>query len=89
MTLTYTGFRVPGNAEPERVASQSANPDWVRRYLADSIYLWACGEKAEDQGADCELSDRVIGWVILIVSCSSTLCVLRASVRSRVDTVPR
>lgn len=40
---------------------------WMRRHLRDSIYLWACGEKADDEDEFPKLSDRLIGWLILFV----------------------
>ena len=39
----------------------------MRRSLSDSVYLWACGEKA-DEDDDPQLFDRLIGWLILLVS---------------------
>lgn len=44
------------------------NSAWIRRHLSDSIYLWAVGEKADDDDDDIKLSDRLIGWLILFVS---------------------
>lgn len=41
---------------------------WVRCFLPDSIYLWACGETAESEEDKSTLSDMFIGWVVLVVS---------------------
>ena len=40
----------------------------VQRHLAGSIYIWACGQKEEDEEDDLVWSDRFIGWLILFVS---------------------
>lgn len=53
------------------VGSKSA---WMRRHFNDSIYLWACGEKADDEDHDSVLSDRLIGWLVLFVSGSGSTC---------------
>lgn len=44
------------------------NSAWIRRNLRDSIYVWACGEKSDDEDDDPKISDRLLGWLILIVS---------------------
>lgn len=44
------------------------NSAWVRSHLADSIYLWACGEKAAHEKDEPKTSDRLIGWLIRWVS---------------------
>lgn len=43
-------------------------PTAVRHFLSDSIYLWGCGERAANEEHDPTLSDRAIGWLILLVS---------------------
>lgn len=43
-------------------------PSKMRRILAGSIYLWACGEKGDEQDIDPDLSDKLLGWLILFVS---------------------
>lgn len=35
--------------------------------LPDSMYAWACGEKASGQEKDLKTSDQLIGWLILLV----------------------
>lgn len=40
----------------------------MRRHLSGSVYLWACGEKANDEDDEPKLFDRLIGWLILLVS---------------------
>lgn len=49
-------------------ADGGINSAWMRRHLSDSIYLWACGEKADHDDDDIKLSDRLTGWIILFVS---------------------
>lgn len=48
--------------------NKATDSAWMRRHLSDSIYLWASGEKATDEDEDPILSDRLIGWLILLVS---------------------
>ena len=43
------------------------NSAWIRRHFSDSIYVWACGEKAGDEDDDPKLTDRLIGWLVLFV----------------------
>ena len=52
----------------EEVPSEGTDFAWMRRHLSDSIYLWACGEKADNEGDAPRLSDRLLGWLILFVS---------------------
>lgn len=55
--------------EEKREETQVGNePSKMRRIIAGSIYLWACGEKGDEQDDDPELSDRLLGWLILFVS---------------------
>lgn len=39
----------------------------MNRHLTGSIYLWACGEKPEEQSKEVTESDVVIGWLIPLV----------------------
>lgn len=52
----------------EGVPNKATDSASMRRHVSDSIYLWACGEKADDGDEDPTLSDRLIGWLILLVS---------------------
>lgn len=52
--------------------SPGINSTWMRRHLADSIYIWACGEKADDEDEHPKLSDRFIAWLILFLSRPTT-----------------
>lgn len=52
----------------EEVKNDGTDSAWMRRHLSDSVYLWACGEKANDEDDDTQLCDRLIGWLILFVS---------------------
>ena len=47
--------------------SAPSDSAWIRRHLSDSIYLWACGEKADDEDEEPKLSDKLVGWLILFV----------------------
>ena len=47
---------------------EGASNTWMRQRLSDSVYLWACGEKATNEDGDPKLSDMLIGWIILFVS---------------------
>lgn len=36
-------------------------------HFTDSVYVWACGDKANGQEEDIKTSDVMIGWLILLV----------------------
>lgn len=40
----------------------------TKSHLSNSVYAWACGEKAEGEREEPKTSDAVIGWMILLVS---------------------
>ena len=56
--------RVEAEHGATKVGTNSA---WIRRHFSDSIYVWACGEKAGDEDDDPKLTDRLIGWLVLFV----------------------
>lgn len=84
-SLTYTDSQVPSVVEEGRVLIQKKNPDWVRRYLSGSVYLFACGEKANYDDADLQISDGLIGWTILLVSGLAALYRLEEPLFSSAD----
>lgn len=62
-------FRAVFREAPEKGLKNAGNgPTAVRHFLSDSIYLWGCGERAANEEHDPTLSDRAIGWLILMVS---------------------
>lgn len=43
------------------------NTAWVRNRLSGSVYQWACGASDEMEVNDLTLSERLIGWLVLLV----------------------
>lgn len=60
-------IKVEADSEEDEIKVE-ADSAWIRRRLSGSVYLWAFGEKANDEDDDVKLSDAVIGWAILFVS---------------------
>ena len=56
------------DVETNGATSKGTESGWMGRHLSGSIYMWACGEKAEDEVHGPVLSDRLIAWGILFVS---------------------
>ncbi|CAN0084757.1 unnamed protein product [Scytosiphon promiscuus] len=58
----------------------------MRNYLSDSVYLWACGEKASGQEGDLKASDELIGFLILVFQAVAYAFVIRRSGNPPEDT---
>ena len=67
-TLSRVVHEDEKRATPTGKKSERTGSAWMRRHLEASIYLWACGEKADEEDEDLKVSDRLIGWLILFVS---------------------
>ena len=68
LTSSSCIFRYNRSEDKETVRNADKNAARVQRHLAGSIYIWACGQKEEDEEDDLVWSDRFIGWLILFVS---------------------
>lgn len=70
----------------EEVKNDGTDSAWMRRHLSDSVYLWACGEKANDEDDDTQLCDRLIGWLILFMQgFAYAMLIVVARVKSNSD----
>lgn len=64
-----SGAGVSQNAVGE--AAAEAPEDKVKRHLAGSIYLWACGDNSTQDSEKLVLTDVLIGWLVPLVRTSS------------------